>query len=755
MMESERGNPWPLGAHWQGDGTNFAVFAENATGVDLCLFDEPGDEKESDRIRLKDYSHGVWHGFLSGVRPGQLYGFRVYGRYAPEDGLRFNPSKLLLDPYAKAITGGVEWDPSIFGYGRDQKKADMQRDYRDSAGHMPKSVVVDDAFDWEDVEKPRTPWSDTVIYETHVKGLTKQHPSIGEHEQGTYAALGREPVIQYLKDLGVTAVELLPVHQHLDEGFLHERGLTNYWGYSSIGFFAPEFSYASSGSRGEQVREFKEMVRNLHAAGLEVILDVVYNHTGEGNHLGPTVCFRGVDNLAYYRLEENRRYYLDVTGTGNTVLAPHPRVLQLILDSLRYWVVEMGVDGFRFDLATALGREYLDFNPRAAFFQAILQDPVLSKAKLIAEPWDIGWGGYQVGGFPPPWSEWNGRYRDDLRRYWKGDRDMVGRLASRLAGSQDIYGPSRRPPTASVNFITSHDGFTMRDLVSYNQKHNEANREGNRDGDNHNSSWNCGVEGPTDDPDVLALRGRLHRSFLATLFVSQGVPMLLGGDEFGRTQKGNNNAYCQDNEISWYHWNNQEAGAVDTPNGQDLLNFTRSLAKLRRDHPIFRRTRFFDPESHDSCRPREILWLNRQGQEMTYGDWRNTENRVLGVILHGRTEEASHTQSPPPMDVTFLLIFNAEARPVTFRMPGRSSTVWQLELDTTYPTGKPEESASKTMVNCGETVEVNDRTVCLYYLAEGDELEAIKPCKVLRAESPQSSADSMPAAKPPAPKDES
>src|SRR5438270_7525924 len=549
------GYPYPLGATWTGNGVNFAIFSEHATGVELCLFDSIEATEENIRIPVHERTDQVWHVFLPDMRPGQLYGLRVSGPYDPERGLRFNSSKLLLDPYAKAIAGEMSWADEMFGYVIGDAKEDLTQDFRDDAWGVPKSVVIDTGFDWQGDKSPGTPLHSSVIYELHVKGFSKFWPDVPENLRGTYAALGSPRAIDYFKKLGVTAIELLPVHAHIDDKVLIDRGLTNYWGYNTIGFFAPHAQYSSGGQMGEQVSEFKTMVRSLHAAGIEVILDVVYNHTGEGNHLGPTVCFRGVDNQAFYRLmADSPRFYLDYTGTGNTVDTLHPRTLQLIMDSLRYWVNEMHVDGFRFDLASALGRDGTGVNKFHAFFKAIQQDPILSQVKLIAEPWDVGEGSYQVGNFPAPFSEWNGKFRDAMRGFWRGDEGFIGEVAYRLTGSPDLYQHDDRRPYASVNFITAHDGFTLNDLVSYNDKHNEANGDENRDGEGHNRSWNCGSEGPSDDPKIDNLRRQQQRNFLTVLFLSEGVPMLLGGDEFSRTQNGNNNAYCQDNEISWLHW---------------------------------------------------------------------------------------------------------------------------------------------------------------------------------------------------------
>src|SRR5437868_2076860 len=580
------GYPYPLGATWLGNGVNFALFSEHATSVDLCLFNSMEAREENIRIPVTEHTDQVWHIFLPEARPGQIYGYRVSGPYEPKIGMRFNSSKLLLDPYAKAIAGRVEWGDEMFGYVVGDEKEDLTRDFRDDAWGMPKAVVIDNAFNWDGDRKLGRPLADSIIYEVHVKGFSKLCPGVPPELCGTYAGLGSTWAIDYFQNLGVTAVELLPVHAHVDDKALVDRGLSNYWGYNTIGFFAPEARYSSSGDLGGQVNEFKAMVRNLHAAGIEVILDVVYNHTAEGNHLGPTLAFRGIDNIASYRLQtENPRFYLDFTGTGNTFNLLHPRTLQLVMDSLRYWVLEMHVDGFRVDLAVSLVRNHGGFNKLHPFFEIIQQDPVLSRVKLIAEPWDVGVGGYQVGNFPAPWSEWNGKYRDAARGFWKGDEGRIGEMGYRLTGSPDLYQHNGRRPSAGINFVTSHDGFTLNDLVSYKEKHNELNGDGNNDGDNNNLSWNCGVEGPTDDAQINALRERQRRNFLTTLFLSQGVPMLLGGDEWGRTQKGNNNAYCQDNEISLFDWNRDEKQ-------NQFLEFTRKLISFREAHLVFRRPKF-------------------------------------------------------------------------------------------------------------------------------------------------------------------
>jgi isoamylase len=663
------GDPFPLGQSWDGEGTNFSLFSENAERVELCLFDAEGNEE---RVAVAERTAFNWHCYLPGVGPGQRYGYRVHGRYDPDTGLRFNPAKLLIDPYAKAIDGAVRWDaantlPYVPSGSVD---ADLTIDDSDSAPAMPKSVVIDPTFDWEDDDwvRPRTPWQETVIYETHVRGFTKERDDVREDLRATYGGLASEGAIAYLKALRVTAVELLPVHHIADESFLHERGLTNYWGYSTIGYFAPHSLYAAT---SDQVREFKGMVKALHRAGIEVILDVVYNHTAEGNHLGPMLSLRGVDNTSYYRLmPDDPRFYMDYTGTGNTLNPLHPSVLRLIMDSLRYFVIECHVDGFRFDLASALAREFYDVDRLSAFFDIIHQDPVLSQVKLIAEPWDVGPGGYQVGNFPILWSEWNGIYRDVMRDFWRGSASLAS-FASRFGGSADLYERDGRRPFASINFITAHDGFTLRDLVSYNTKHNEANGEANHDGTDDNRSWNCGVEGPTDDPAVLALRARQQRNFLATLFLSQGVPMLLGGDEIGRAQSGNNNAWCQDNRISWFDWESAD---------EDLLVFTRRLIELRRSHPVFRRTKFFDGRGDQLP---DVWWMRPDGRRMTRRDWDSADSRAIGVFLNGDELQAETRSGEEVRDDSFLLLFNAYFDDVVFRLPARRLGLrWTLELKT-------------------------------------------------------------------------
>ncbi len=666
----------PLGATWDGEGVNFALFSEHADAVELCLFDAKGHEIE--RIPLKWCTHHVWHSYFPELRPGQLYGYRVHGPYQPEQGLRFNAHKLLLDPYAKAIVGAMKWGDSQFAYRLGHGHDDLTMSHSNSAPHMLKCQVIDTAFTWGDDRPPRTPWHDTVIYEAHVKGLTYQHPDVPEPLRGTYAGLASLPMIDYLQRLGVTALELLPVHAFVDDRILIDKGLANYWGYNSIGFFAPTLRYSAT----QQVHEFKTMVKTLHRAGIEVILDVVYNHTAEGNHLGPTLCFRGIDNLTYYRVTaDNPRYYMDYTGCGNTLNTDHPQVLKLIMDSLRYWVTEMHVDGFRFDLAAALAREEHDVDMRGGFLDIIHQDPVLSRVKLIAEPWDIGEGGYQVGQFPVGWSEWNGKYRDVVRDYWRGENGTLGPLAYRLTGSSDLYQYRGRRPSASINFITSHDGFTLRDLVSYNHKHNEANGEGNRDGDAHNRSWNCGVEGPTDDPKINTLRMQQQRNLLATLLLSQGVPMLLAGDERSRTQHGNNNAYCQDNALSWIDWQlNDEQ--------RELLEFTQRLIKLRRQHPTFRRQHFFRGRAEVGTNDKDIVWLNPEGQEMTPENWQQVYARCLGMYMAGMALQEQDEFGKPLQDADFLLLLNAHHDEIPFVLPFQTEDVVEVVLDTAVDTGK-------------------------------------------------------------------
>jgi glycogen operon protein len=708
------GYPYPLGATWMGNGVNFAIFSEHATGVELWLFDNIEATEENFRIPVTERTDQIWHVFLPDVRPGQLYGFRVAGPYDPEHGLRFNSSKLLLDPYAKAIAGEVIWADEMFGYTVGDKKEDLTQDFRDDAWGVPKSVVIDTGFDWQGDRRPGVPLHNSVIYEVHVKGFSKLWQEVPERLRGTYAALGSPAAIDYLKKLGVTAVDLLPVHAHIDDKILVDRGLTNYWGYNTIGFFAPHAQYSSGGQTGAQVSEFKSMVRNLHSAGIEVILDVVYNHTAEGNQLGPTLCFRGIDNLAYYRLQpENPRLYLDFTGTGNTFNLLNPRALQLVMDSLRYWVLEMHVDGFRFDLAVSLARNG-GFNRLNSFFKVIQQDPILSQVKLIAEPWDVGEGGYQVGNFPAPWSEWNGKYRDAVRVFWKGDEGRIGEMSYRLTGSPDLYQHDGRRPYASINFVTSHDGFTLNDLVSYNEKHNELNGDGNKDGDNNNLSWNCGVEGPTDDPKINALRERQRRNFLTTLFLSEGVPMLLGGDEWGRTQKGNNNAYCQDNEISWFDWKHDEKQ-------NQFLEFTRKLISFRKAHPVFRRPKFFQGRRIRGSEIRDVMWFNPGGSEMSEEEWASPFVRCVGMLLSGDTVDVVNFEGEPIRDDTFLLLINAHYEAIPFVLPGQENLEWELILDTMDPNGflaEPRKFAS------GDDVDIAGRACCLLQLVRGAQAQA-------------------------------
>lgn len=696
------GSAYPLGATFDGQGTNFALFSEGAESVELCLFDEDGNEE---RIALTEVDAYVWHGYLPTVQPGQLYGYRVHGPHEPEQGRRFNTHKLLLDPYAKAVAGRMDWGQSLFGYDFGDPES---RNDDDSADAMVKGVVVNPFFEWAGDRPLHTPYAETVIYEAHVKGLTQLHPDIPEELRGTYAGVAHPSVIEHLQRLGITALELMPVHQFVDDSVLEDRGLANYWGYNTLGFFAPHNAYASTGERGEQVQEFRAMVRTLHEAGIEVILDVVYNHTAEGNHLGPTLSMRGIDNEAYYRLEEDRRYYTDYTGTGNSLNAGNPHALQLLMDSLRYWVTEMHVDGFRFDLASALAREFYDVDRLAAFFELVQQDPVVSQVKLIAEPWDVGPGGYQVGNFPPQWSEWNGRYRDTVRDFWRGEPQALGEFASRLTGSADLYEHSGRRPVASINFITAHDGFTLRDLVSYAEKHNEANGEDNADGESHNRSDNMGAEGPTDDLEINRRRARQQRNLLATLLLSQGVPMLAHGDELGRTQGGNNNVYAQDNEIAWVDWEN-----ADLP----LVEFTAAVSRLRREHPTFRRSRFFDGRpvrAEDAERIPDVVWLRPDGGPMAPEDWDSGFGRCVGVFLNGRGIRENDSRGRPVTDVNFLLYFNSGDDAVDVVVPdGRYADQWDAVVDTAGVIPDP------TAVRPGDTVPLEGKGMLV--LQEADE----------------------------------
>jgi len=704
------GRPYPLGATWDGEGINFALFSENATAVELCLFDGPDSATESQRIRIEEQTDQIWHVYIPGLWPGQHYGYRVHGPYEPEAGHRFNPNKLVIDPYAKSIAGTIEWSDAMFGYRVGDPKADLSFDTRDNAGNIPKCVVIDQAFTWGGDHPLRTPWDKTIIYEVHVKGFTARHPDVPEHLRGTYAALTTPAVIDYLVDLGVTAIELLPVHHFARDKHLADRGLTNYWGYNTIGFFSPDIRYAVSPVRGRHVREFKTMVKTLHSAGIEVILDVVYNHTAEGNHLGPTLSFRGIDNASFYRLVgDDKRYYMDYTGCGNTLNVTHPRTLQLIMDSLRYWVTELHVDGFRFDLASTLARELHEVDRLSAFFDILHQDPILSHVKLIAEPWDVGEGGYQVGNFPVGWAEWNGKYRDTIRRYVKGDGGQVAELAYRLTGSSDLYSMSGRRPYASINFITAHDGFTLHDLVSYDHKHNEANGEGNRDGSDDNLSWNCGVEGPTDDPGISELRERQKRNFLAMLLLSQGVPMICGGDEIGRTQRGNNNAYCQDNDISWYDWK------PDRPQ-RDLLTFTRSLIAFRKSHPVLRRRRFFQGRRLRGSEVKDISWFRPDGKEMTDEDWNAGYARSLALRLAGDAIAERDEKGRAIVDDTLLILLNAHHEPLSFTLPAHKRGVrWQPVLDTAASGTSPKHI---TTLKGGERYDVEARALVVLRLQE-------------------------------------
>ncbi len=675
---AEEGEPFPRGATFTGQGVNFALFSAHATRVEVCIYDESG-EHEIDRWVLPEFTDEVWHGFVPGLQPGARYGYRVHGPYAPLEGHRFNPNKLLLDPYAKAVMGQLRWDPALFGYTLGHPDGDLSFDERDSAPFMPKSVVVDSHFKWTQTLSRRVPWDRTVLYELHARGFTMRHPGVPEHLRGTFAGLAHDAVLDRIRDLGVTSIELLPVHMFVSQQMLEDKGLANYWGYDTLSFFALHPAYMA----GPWIDEFKHLVDRVHARGMEVILDVVYNHTPEGNELGPTLCFKGIDNASYYRLlPDQPRYYINDTGTGNTLNLSHPRVLQMVTDSLRYWATEMHVDGFRFDLATILGREPYGFDEGGGFLDSCRQDPVLSSVKLIAEPWDCGPGGYQVGGFPPGWAEWNDRFRDTVRAFWKGDEGMVAPLSQCLTASGDRFNRRGRRPWASVNFITAHDGFTLADLVSYNDKHNEANGEGNRDGHSDNRSWNCGAEGPTDDADVLALRARQQRNMLATLLLSQGTPMLLAGDEIGRTQQGNNNAYCQDNDISWVQWS-----AIDDAGGA-LEAFTRRLLQLRGRYPVLRRKRFLTGDLV-SEEVRDVVWLSCDGAEMDAGRWDDPNTRCLGMLLDGRAPSSAVPR--PADDASVLLLFNAWHEPIHFSLPAHpdEGSPWLRLLDTAEPDAPP------------------------------------------------------------------
>jgi len=700
-MRAWPGKPYPLGATWDGEGVNFALFSEHAEKVEVCLFDSIEASAESGRIQIPEWTDLVWHGYLPGVKSGQFYGYRVHGPHKPEEGHRFNPHKLLLDPYAKAIGRKVRWSDEMFGYRIGDPAEDLSLDERDNAAHAPLAAVVDPSFDWGEDRPPRIPWHETVIYEVHVKGLTKRHPQVPEALRGTYAGLASEAAVRHLTELGVTAVELMPVHHHVDDRHLVERGLTNYWGYNSLAFFAPDIRYVGSGSGLNSVQEFKSMVRALHAEGIEVILDVVYNHTAEGNHLGPTLSFRGIDNASYYRLVGDKpRYYMDYTGCGNTLNMRNPRVLQLIMDSLRYWVLEMHVDGFRFDLASTLARELHEVDRLGAFFDIIHQDPVLSQVKLIAEPWDLGEGGYQVGNFPVLWTEWNGKYRDTVRRFWKGDGGVAAEFATRLSGSSDLYEHSGKRPYASINFITCHDGFTLHDLVSYDGKHNEANREENRDGASDNLSWNCGAEGPTEDPGIRALREKQTRNFLTTLLLSQGVPMLSAGDEMGHTQSGNNNAYCQDNEISWLHWEL-------TDEKRDLLEFVRRLIRLWKEQPVLKRSTFFQGRSIRGIK--DIAWYDPEGVEMSDEAWSTGFMRCLGVLWCGKGIDELDERGRRIVGDSLLILLNAHHEPVAFVLPpDGDGGEWELLLDTQEP------SKGTSLHAAGQAYDLQGRSVSVF-----------------------------------------
>jgi glycogen operon protein len=696
------GKPYPLGATFDGAGVNFAVFSECATKVELCLFDSPDAKTESSRIELPEHTDQVWHGYLPDAEPGQLYGFRVHGPYDPTNGHRFNPNKVVLDPYAKAVGRDLAWDDSLWGYKIGDPAADLSFDDRDSAAFCPLAAVVDTAFTWGDDRAPRTPWHKTLIYEAHVKGLTIHHPEVTEERRGTYAGLASEAVIQHLQSLGVTAVELLPIHFFIDDRHLVDKKLRNYWGYNTLGFFAPAPRYGTKDSPQKVIQEFKMMVRSLHAAGIEVILDVVYNHTAEGNQMGPTLSFRGIDNASYYRLAEDPRYYMDFTGCGNGFRMTHPRILQLIMDSLRYWVTEMHVDGFRFDLASALARELFEVDKLGAFFDIIHQDPVLSQVKLIAEPWDVGPGGYQVGNFPVGWTEWNGKYRDCVRKFWKGDGGTTNEFATRLVGSSDLYAWNGRLPYASVNFITCHDGFCLDDLVSYNDKHNEANGEDNRDGANDNASWNCGAEGRTDDQGIIELRERQKRNLIATLLLSQGVPMLLAGDELGHTQGGNNNTYCQDNELSWLDWNLDDRQ-------QSFLAFVRQVAHIWKEQPVFQRRKFFQGRPIRGTGIKDLSWFGPDGQEMSDEAWDAGYVKCLGVRLAGDEIGDKNERGEPLIGDTILLLLNAHHEPIPFALPAaRPEHHWLLLLDTSKASSEPAE------IEPSKQFELQGRSVAIF-----------------------------------------
>ena len=711
-LRVSEGKPYPLGATWDGLGTNFALFSEHATKVELCLFESADAKRETYKVELPERTAFVWHGYIRDIKPGQIYGYRVYGPYDPENGMRFNPHKLVTDPYAKAIVRGVTWDDSLFGYKIADEDSDLSMDETDSAPYAPLCAVVDPSFVWGADSRPDVPWNKTVIYEAHVKGLTKLHPDIPPPLRGTYAAVASDPIISHLLKLGVTAIELMPVHHRVTNRVLDDRGLSDYWGYNTLSYFAPDHRFASSKNPLEHIQEFKIMVRALHEAGIEVILDVVYNHTVEGSHLGPTLCFRGIDNKSYYRTApEHARYYMDYTGCGNTLNMTHPRVLQLIMDSLRYWVEEMHVDGFRFDLASALARELYDVDHLSAFFDVIQQDPIISQVKLIAEPWDVGEGGYQVGNFPVLWTEWNGKYRDTVRQFVKGDSGILGEMATRLTGSSDLYERTGRRPHASINFVTSHDGFTLSDLVSYNQKHNLDNREDNQDGDNHNSSWNCGVEGPTADAAIVKLRYQQKRNFMALLLLSIGVPMISGGDELGRTQMGNNNAYCQDSELSWHCWDLSEED-------EQFLEFVRKVASIRKRQPVIHRKDFFRGKKlDDGTYLNEVYWLRPDGKFMQESDWTNAEARSFGLLIEGSglEEVDSHTGERLKGN-TLLLIANASHTEVSYKLPKHKDYEhWELAIETS-------ERSSPSCWTANQSFLAVPRSLALFVSRSADEM---------------------------------
>ena len=727
MVEIWPGQAYPLGATFDGSGTNFALFSEAADRVELCLFETGARGKVTEtRVELTEVDAYVWHCYLPSVQPGQRYGYRVHGPWEPEKGLRCNPNKLLLDPYAKATSGEIDWDQSLFGYTFGDPDS---RNDEDSAPHMTYGVVINPFFDWEGDRRLDVPYNESFIYEAHVKGLTKLHPDVPEDLRGSYAGLAHPAVTNHLQKLGVTAIELMPVHQFIQDSTLLDKGLSNYWGYNTLAFFAPQASYAATGELGQQVQEFKSMVKAMHAAGIEVILDVVYNHTAEGNHLGPTLSFKGIDNPAYYRLvEDDQRYYMDYTGTGNSLNVRHPHSLQLLMDSLRYWVTEMHVDGFRFDLASTLAREFYDVDRLSTFFELVQQDPVVSQVKLIAEPWDIGPGGYQVGGFPPQWTEWNGAYRDTVRDFWRGEPSL-GEFASRIAGSSDLYEHSGRRPFASINFVTAHDGFTLRDLVSYNEKHNEANGEDNKDGESHNRSWNHGIEGPTDDPEILAARAREQRNFIATLLLSQGVPMLLHGDELSRTQNGNNNTYAQDSEISWVHWDEAD---------QPLVEFTAAVARLRKEHPTFRRKRFFTggsvrvPAGADGDRLNDIVWLHLDGRPMEQQDWTDGA-QAIGMYLNGHGIAGLDPRGQKIVDEHFLLYFNADGPAQVTLPPDEYADAWEAVIDT----GASAEDDSARVAGSTFTLETRSVVVLKQYTPPEEEPDLSAAASVAAQSKPK------------------